>query len=281
MRQLNPVHTAAAAPRALRMAAPAGVVVLCSRQGFPVRASAIPTPDEDAEVMHDAFMKAFSATKPQSLRIRGMQELAGSVRRRGSEGAVAAAPPQGAAPASPPHPAPSAAPPAAQILARQRIPSQQYSDPLAHIFSEFDRDGDGFLTAHEVAAALRSRDVEISDEQAALFVDAVNPEHRVPRAAWRDLLLHMAAADLHSSRVEAGVEQVSQGGSEGEGKGSSLAARACSRGTCLLVGLRLQLTAPCRSPAAPTPLRRPAATPRRRTRGCSAAGRATRRCRSG
>ena len=34
-------------------------------------------------------------------------------------------------------PAPSALP---QLLARQRIPSGQYADPLGHIFDEFDKD---------------------------------------------------------------------------------------------------------------------------------------------
>jgi hypothetical protein len=53
-----------------------------------------------------------------------------------------------------------------QLLARQRIPSGQYSDPLSHIFDEFDRNHDGALSASEVAAALRSRQVEITDEQA-------------------------------------------------------------------------------------------------------------------
>lgn len=174
--QLNAVRLAAAQrPWAPRARGPSGAVH-CQLHNPSVRASAIPTPDEDQEVMHSSFMKAFEAAKPQSLRIHGMQEFAGA------------------------------------ILARQRIPSQQYSDPLAHIFTEVDRDGDGFITAHEVAQALRSRGVEISDDQAALFVDAVDPsQHRVSRAGWRELLLHMAAADLHSSRLEERQQQ-QQGG---------------------------------------------------------------------
>ena len=63
-----------------------------------------------------------------------------------------------------------------QLLARQRIPSGQYSDPLGHIFSEFDRDKDGSLTALEVAEALRSRNVDITDEQAG---------ERVLLGVWR------------------------------------------------------------------------------------------------
>lgn len=60
--------------------------------------SAIPTPDEDKEVAHSAFLHAFQEAKPEKARVPGMQEFASA------------------------------------ILARSRIPSQQYSDPLKHIF---------------------------------------------------------------------------------------------------------------------------------------------------
>lgn len=63
-----------------------------------LKASAIPTPDEDREVAHTAYLDAFTAAQPESVRIRGMQEFASA------------------------------------ILARARIPSQAYTDPLAHIF---------------------------------------------------------------------------------------------------------------------------------------------------
>ena len=62
------------------------------------KGSAIPTPDEDREVAHSAFLHAFQEAKPEKARIVGMQEFASA------------------------------------ILARSRIPSQQYSDPLKHIF---------------------------------------------------------------------------------------------------------------------------------------------------
>ena len=93
-----------------------------------------------------------------------------------------------------------------QLLSRARIPSQAYTDPLLHVFDEFDEDRDGQLTAHEVAQALRSRQVEISDAQAAMFVDAVSESHVVDRAHFRDLVMHMAAADLHSRRASAEQE---------------------------------------------------------------------------
>ena len=38
---------------------------------------------------------------------------------------------------------------------RRRIPSQVYNDPLSQLFTEFDADGDGHLTAQEIADALR------------------------------------------------------------------------------------------------------------------------------
>lgn len=60
--------------------------------------SAIPTPEEDKEVAHEAFMHAFEASRPESCRVKGLQEFASA------------------------------------IWARKNIPSQQYVDPLKHIF---------------------------------------------------------------------------------------------------------------------------------------------------
>jgi len=97
--------------------------------------SAIPTPEEDREVAHEAFLHAFEASRPENCRVVGMQQFA------------------------------------AAILARAQIPSQQYSDPLKHIFEEFDRDGDGNLSSSEVGDALRSRGVEITNEQVDMFID--------------------------------------------------------------------------------------------------------------
>eukprot|EP00887_Chlorella_sp_A99_P006502 scaffold3.g6502.t1 len=134
---------------------------------FPVRASRVSSPEEDKEVAHAAYMHAFQESAPAQARIPGMQEFAGA------------------------------------LLARQRIPSQQYTDPLQHIFNEFDEDHTGYLSAHEVAAALRSRQVQISDEQAQMFIDAVDADtHRINVAEFRELILHMAAADLHHRRME-------------------------------------------------------------------------------
>lgn len=62
------------------------------------KASRIPSYDEDREVIHEAYLGAFQAAQPESVRIRGMQEFASA------------------------------------ILARSRIPSQAYTDPLGHIF---------------------------------------------------------------------------------------------------------------------------------------------------
>jgi Ca2+-binding EF-hand superfamily protein len=98
---------------------------------------------------------------------------------------------------------------AGALLSRSRIPSQQYSDPLMHIFDEVDADSDGALTASEVASALRSRNVNITEDQAAMFIDAVDLNHtkKVERHEFRDLILHMAAADLHFRKKEHDEEQ--------------------------------------------------------------------------
>jgi len=118
--------------------------------------------------MHSAYMHAFQEAQPEKVRLPGMQEFA------------------------------------AGLLSRQRIPSQQYMDPLGHIFQEFDKDNDGYLRPEELAAALRSRNVTITDEQAAMFIDVVDVTHthKVNQAEFRDLVLHMAAADLHSRQQE-------------------------------------------------------------------------------
>lgn len=51
--------------------------------------------------------------------------------------------------------------------------------------------------------ALRSRNVGITDEQVAMFIDAVDlsQSHQVHQSEFRDFILHMAAADLHSRQA--------------------------------------------------------------------------------
>lgn len=139
-----------------------------SRRTQASRASPIPGPEEDREVAHSAYLHAFQEAQPEKARVPGMQEFASA------------------------------------ILARSRIPSQQYSDPLLHIFQEFDTNNDGCLTASEVGQALRSRDVHVTDEQVEMFIDAVDltHSHTVQASEFRDLVLHMAAADLHSRKSQ-------------------------------------------------------------------------------
>ncbi len=50
---------------------------------------------------------------------------------------------------------------------------------------------------------LRSRNVNVTDEQVAMFIDSVDltHTHRVHQTEFRDLILHMAAADLHSRKA--------------------------------------------------------------------------------
>ena len=58
----------------------------------------------------------------------------------------------------------------------RRIPSMSTTnDPLMRIFDKFDRDRDGHLTAKELAAALQSRNVKVSEEQIQRFIEGMPP----------------------------------------------------------------------------------------------------------
>lgn len=59
-----------------------------------------------------------------------------------------------------------------QIWDRRKNISSE-TDPLDHIFNEFDGNHDGFLDAEDVCTALRSRQVEITHEQAQMFLEGI------------------------------------------------------------------------------------------------------------
>jgi len=84
---------------------------------------------------------------------------------------------------------------------RRRIPSQTYNDPLDHIFTEFDSDGDGHLTAEEIATALQSRGVKATPDLVQEFIDAADTDGNgtVERNEWPNFIFHMANADLRTS----------------------------------------------------------------------------------
>ena len=161
----------------------------------PHQASPVPSPEEDKEVMHESFMHAYENSLSSLCRIEGMQTFAGG------------------------------------MLARAQIPSQQYYDPLAHIFDEFDTDGSKTLSAGEVGKALRSRDVEITDAQVRMFVRAVFGEGvtEVRRGDFKELVMHMAMADFECSQMcgdvfggeggEGAVVQVGDGAGDGAAQG--------------------------------------------------------------
>jgi len=120
---------------------------------------------EEKEVSHEAFLHAFEASKPAA-RIPGLQQFAAAVWER-----------------------------------RRRIPSQTYNDPLDHIFTEFDSDGDGHLTAEEIATALQSRGVKATPDLVQEFIDAADTDGNgtVERNEWPNFIFHMANADLRTS----------------------------------------------------------------------------------
>lgn len=145
------------------------------------RASGVPTPEEDKEVMHESFMHAYENSLASLCRIEGMQSFAGG------------------------------------MLARAQIPSQQYVDPLSHIFDEFDTDGNKVLAASEVGRALRSRDVAITDDQVEMFIKAVfgATATEVGRENFKELIMHMAMADFECAQMCGDVFSGEEGKAEG------------------------------------------------------------------
>lgn len=136
-----------------------------------IEAGVYPAPETEKEVAHEAFMHAYQASKPTALQVDGLQDFAASVWER-----------------------------------RRRIPSQTYNDPLDHVFTEFDLDNDGKLTAAEIAYALQSRNVDVTPEQVQIFIAAsdTNGNSCIDRHEFPEFIFHMAVADLQSRGLPAG-----------------------------------------------------------------------------
>eukprot|EP00879_Flechtneria_rotunda_P000257 GHRR01000339.1.p1 GENE.GHRR01000339.1~~GHRR01000339.1.p1 ORF type:complete len:171 (+),score=30.08 GHRR01000339.1:229-741(+) len=132
---------------------------------LPASGQVHPGPQEEKEAAHQAFMHAVEASKPKYAKIPGLQQFAASVWER-----------------------------------RRRIPSTTYNDPLDHVFTEFDEDNDGHLTAKEVAHALQSRGVEITVDQVQAMIDVIdlNKNGTVERGEFPELIFKMAAVELKS-----------------------------------------------------------------------------------
>ncbi|KAK9811368.1 hypothetical protein WJX72_002661 [[Myrmecia] bisecta] len=125
----------------------------------------------DPSVIRDSYLRGVFDSQSSAVQISGMQEFAAAVWER-----------------------------------HKSIPSQTYRDPLDRIFDEFDTDHDGHLNAEDVAAALQSRRVQITAEQAQLFIAAadINSNNTVEKEEFAELVFHMAAADLrHYGRESA------------------------------------------------------------------------------
>lgn len=124
--------------------------------------------EDDVNLVEETFRQAYRNSQAAAICVPGLQEFAGS------------------------------------IWARRRN-SSSGQDPLDHIFSEFDQDGDGYLNASDVTAALSSRNVDVTPEQAQMFLEVsdVDNDHKVGRHEFADFIFHMAAADLaHSSQPQ-------------------------------------------------------------------------------
>lgn len=117
--------------------------------------------EDDINLVEESFRQAYRNSQADTICVPGLQEFAGS------------------------------------IWARRSMTSS-YQDPLDHIFSEFDEDQDGYLNASDVTAALGSRNVNITPEQAQMFLEVsdVDSDHVVGKHEFADFIFHMAAADL-------------------------------------------------------------------------------------
>lgn len=133
-----------------------------------------------------AFLSAHQNSLPEDMRITGMQDFAAAIWER-----------------------------------HRQIPSTASSsgDPLMRIFDEFDNDHDGQLSAKEIAAALRSRKVDISEDQVQQFIEVsdVNNNGTVDKEEFPAFIQHMASVDLHYRQMAAPVSSSSsESGSEEE-----------------------------------------------------------------
>ena len=141
-----------------------------------------PSAREEAGVSHDAFLHAMEAARPRAMHIPGMNEFA------------------------------------AALWQRRRIPSASGADPLDHIFSEFDADSDGKLSAAEIARALVSRGVDATEAQVGVFIDAsdTDDDGLVSRDEFPAFVFKMASANARSVSAFA-TGSGSAGGSSGGG----------------------------------------------------------------
>uniref|UniRef100_A0A7S0WWR4 EF-hand domain-containing protein n=1 Tax=Chlamydomonas leiostraca TaxID=1034604 RepID=A0A7S0WWR4_9CHLO len=134
------------------------------RLNRPVEPTYYPGIEEEENVSHAAFHNAFEASKPNKMKVAGLQEFAAAIWDR-----------------------------------RRRIPSAT-SDPLLHLFKEFDTDNDGLLTAEEIAKAFSSHGVTITETQVKSLIDEFEEgrEHDIKLDEWVDFVYSLAVSDLHA-----------------------------------------------------------------------------------
>jgi len=123
-----------------------------------------PDAEEDADVLQNAFHAAYEQTKPEALRVPGLQEFAAAIWQR-----------------------------------RRAIPSQSYVDPLMHLFQEFDTDNDGVLESEEIASAFKSHGVEITAQQIQELIIAYENgrDYVIKKEEWPEFVHSLATSDLH------------------------------------------------------------------------------------
>eukprot|EP00798_Chlamydomonas_sp_ICE-L_P007353 gene7353-476_t len=122
--------------------------------------------EEELEVSYDAYHSAFEDSKPELLKVPGLQEFAASLWQR-----------------------------------RSSIPTTNFKDPLKNIFDEFDTDNDGILHSPEIAKALSSYGVAVQ-WYITMFEESKAPY--ITRCEFPAFIFSMAIGDLHAHNIRNG-----------------------------------------------------------------------------
>eukprot|EP00963_Diacronema_lutheri_P002009 scaffold128_cov328-Pavlova_lutheri.AAC.60 len=93
-----------------------------------------------------------------------------------------------------------------QWLMRRRVPKSVFKDPLERLFEDFDEDGNGVINLSELVAALQSKSVEITEEQARELLHSAdtNCDGAIDLAEFKTMIFALAKQDLMTGAPSSG-----------------------------------------------------------------------------